>query len=662
LDTSRLTRVLSPIQVGQVTIKNRIVRTAHTTLLGDGGVSDRMIAYHLERARGAVGLTVLEGAPVADLGSALPGLLAVGNDSIIPTYRRLMTAINPTGMRVFQQLWHGGAVYADWRQPPLAPSALPSPFSGVPARQMTSRQIKETINHFALAARRCEQGGLHGCEIAGAHGYLVMQFLSPWSNRRQDEYGGNLENRARFLREILAEVRAAVSPSFAVGARMGPELLEGGLTKDDVIEVIKLCAKDGVLDFADLSVGAYHNPEATVPGLHAQSGVELNWIGDVRERSAVTTFVTGRFRTLQEAEQVLASGQADMVGMVRATIADPHLVKKTIELGPDSVRPCIGCNQLCIGNVLAGQPIQCVVNAIVGKESSFPSCEIPTSVSPKSVLIVGGGPAGLEAARVAALGGHRVELHEARSQLGGAVRLTARIPHLSGLGDIIFWLEDQVRELGVAVYADSYIEAADIIAKRPDAVLIACGSTPQQDAWQLGAPWVRLENLHHPLRIAADEILMGSEAVTPGRTFLVVDDTGHAEAGSVAEYLLSKECNVVFVTRFGDFAPQLSTSWRSRPSLRRLNATGRFALHTHSFVSSVSPEGIFRVGSFVASSTTSLAADHIIFVGFNTACDALADELRAGGYTGQLELIGDAKSPRYLHAAIHEGFSTAAAL
>jgi 2,4-dienoyl-CoA reductase-like NADH-dependent reductase (Old Yellow Enzyme family) len=658
---SRLKRALSPIRVGPVTVKNRIVRAAHGTKLGDGGVTDRMIAYHLERAQGGVGLTVLEGAQVVSGGAAGGGLM-VWNDAIVPTYRRLMSAINPTGMKVFQQLWHGGAVYADWRQPPQAPSALPSMAAGVPARALSVREIQDVINAFAQAARRCEEGGLHGCEVAGSHGYLIMQFLSPWSNRRTDTYGGTLENRARFLRELLGGIRAAVSSSFAVGARIGPELVEGGLSTDEMVDAINLCRKDGVLDYIDLSVGGYHNPEAIVPGLHAPSGVELTWVSGVRRRTGVVTVVSGRFRTLEEAEQLIASGEADMVGMTRATIADPHLVKKTIELGADAVRPCIGCNQLCIGNVFTGQPIQCTVNAIAGREVEFKACAIPATVRPMNVLIVGGGPAGLEAARVAALAGHRVELHEATAALGGTVRLTANIPHLSGLGDIVRWLEDQVYKLKVAVHTGSYLEAADIIDKKPDAVLIACGSAPRDDGWQLAAPWVRLSNMGPPLRIDAADLLTGRLSMAPGRTVVVVDDTGHAEAAGVAEYLLSKQCNVVFVTRFGDFAPQISIIWRSRPALRRLNGTGRFTLHTHAYISDISSEGAVQIASFVAAPVRSVRTDHIAFTGFNTARDSLATELRTCGYAGEVELIGDAKSPRYLHAAIHDGFAAAVGL
>ena len=411
-----------------------------------------------------------------------------------------------------------------------------------------------------------------------------------------------------------------------------------------------------------ISPWAYHDPDAIVPALHAPSGVELNWVAGVRERTGVATFVSGRFRTLEEAERVIASGEADMVGMTRATIADPHLVKKTLELGPGAVRPCIGCNQLCVGNVFTGQPIQCTVNPRAGREMEFPSRAIPTVAAPKYVVIVGGGPAGMEAARVAALAGHRVELYEATASLGGAVRLTANIPHLSGLCDVIGWLEQQVYELQVTVRTGSYLEAADIVEKNPDVVLVACGSAPRKDGWQLGAPWVRLEDLSEPLLVGSTEILSGSDAVRPGSTVVVVDDTGHAEAGAVAEYLVSRRCKIAFVTRFAEFAPQLSIIMRSRPALCRLNATGNFTLHTYSYIAGIARDRTVEIASFVAARPKAMVADHVLFVGFNTPRDALAAELPAAGYPGRVELIGDAKSPRYLHAAIHEGFAAAWAL
>lgn len=655
-------RVLSPLIIRGLTIKNRVVRTAHATAFADGPISDQLIAYHLERAEGGVGLSILEGSWIHESSRTWARNIHTWGDEVIPSYQRLMDAINPTGMRIIQQLWHGGGIYSDWRTVAVGPSALPGMLTGVPTREISHAQIHELVEAFAAAAVRCEKGGLHGCEVAGSHGYMVMQFLSPWSNQRTDEYGGSLENRARFVREVLAAIRAAVSDSFIIGLRLGPEALEGGLTTDDIVEVLKLLKAEGLTDYINMSMGGYHNPESIIPALHAPCGIELDWVSGVRQRTGLTTFVSGRFRSLDEVEQVIAAGEADMVGMTRATIADPHLVKKTIEQGPDAVRPCIGCNQLCVGNIFTGQPLQCSVNVQVGREWEFPTAAIPSATESKKVLIVGGGPAGLEAARVAALAGHRVELHEATPHLGGAVKQVKNIPHLSGLADIIHWLEAQVYSLGVDVHSSSYLDVDEIIEINPDAVLLATGSLPRDDGWQLVAPRLQLHNLDSPRVITVPDLMEGRVSVEAGKTVVVVDDTGHAEAAGVAEYLLSKGASVQFVCRFQDFAPQMGQAWRARPALRRLNATGRFKLHTHSLVSDLAADGTVEVRSLVGEAAKQINADHVLFVGYNLPQDGLLTELAQAGFSGRVELIGDSKSPRYLHAAIHDGYNAAISL
>ena len=655
-------RTLSPLSIRGLTIKNRVVRTAHATAYADGPVNDPLIAYHLERARGGVGLSILEGAWIHESSRTWARNIHCWSDEVIPGYERLMEAIDPTGMRVIQQIWHGGGIYSDWRTVAVGPSALPGMLTGVPTREISKAQIRGLVNAFADAAVRCEKGGLHGCEIAGSHGYMVMQFLSPWSNQRCDEYGGNIENRARFLREILSEIRSRVSDRFIAGVRLGPEALEGGLTTDQIVETLNMLKAEGLTDYINLSMGGYHNPESIIPALHAPCGIELDWVGGVRARTGLTTFVSGRFRSLDEVEQVLAAGEADMVGMTRATIADPHLVNKTLEQGPDAVRPCIGCNQLCVGNIFTGQMLQCTVNVQVGRESEFDNADIPTASQPKRVLIVGGGPAGLETARVAALAGHHVELHEATPDLGGAVRLVKNIPHLSGLADVIHWLQQEVYRLGVEVHLSSYLDAEEIVAKAPDTVIIATGSEPREDGWQLAAPRLVLENLRPPFVVNSHDLLEGRVAIGAGKTVVVEDDTGHAEAAGVAEYLIAQGASVQFVSRFAEFAPQMAQAWRSRPALRRLNGSGRFSFHSQSVISGVDGDGRVDVSSLVGIPAISLAADHLIFIGYNQPRDGLLDELKRAGYSGHLELVGDCKSPRYLHAAIHEGFNAAVAI
>jgi 2,4-dienoyl-CoA reductase-like NADH-dependent reductase (Old Yellow Enzyme family)/thioredoxin reductase len=659
---AHLKRVLSPLTIRGHEIKNRVVRTAHATAFADGPVSDQLIAYHLQRAQGGIGLSILEGAWVHESSRNYARNIHCWSDDVIPSYQKLMTAINPTGMKVIQQIWHGGGIYADWRQVPKGPSALPGVLTGVPSRELSHVDIQELVDAFTAAAIRCEKGGLHGVEVAGSHGYLVMQFLSPWSNQRTDEYGGSLENRMRFLRETLVSIRAAVADNFIVGLRLGPEDLEGGITTGEIIEVLKRLKQEGLIDYINMSMGGYHQVETIIPALHTPAGVELNWNTGVREKTGLTTFMSGRFRSLDEAEQVIAEGEADMVGMTRATIAEPHLVKKTIEQGADAPRPCIGCNQLCVGNIFSGQLLQCTVNVQVGREWEFAKAAIPKAATSKNILVVGGGPAGLEAARVAALAGHKVSLHEASPDLGGALRLVKNIPHLAGLADILPWLESQVYGLGVDVHTNSYLDADEIQALAPDTVLLATGSYPREDGWQLGSPGVQLDNLSAPWVVNSHDLLTNRSTIAASAQVLIVDDTGQGEAAGLAELLLSKGATVDFVCRFSDFAPQLSLAWRSRPTLRRLNATGRFTLHTHSWVSELSTDKQATVESYVGVAAKTLNVDNAIFVGYNQPNDNLAAELSAANFTGQVTLLGDCASPRYLHAAIHDGYNTALSL
>lgn len=658
---SSLKHVMSPFRIGNIAVKNRVVRPAHGTMFSDGTITDQLIDYHVERANGGVGLTVLEGAWVHHSSAGWGATIHCWDDGIIPSFQKLMRAVEPSGMKVFQQLWHGGGTYSHWAVVPKGPSALPAKYSGVQTRALSEEEIQDLVRAFAAAARRCEQGGLHGVELAGAHGYLVMQFLSSWSNRRTDKYGGTLENRARFARELMAAMRAAVSDDFAVGIRLGDEVLDGGLQIDEIVETLQLLKSDGSIDFVNLSLGAYHNPEVMIPALHQPSGFEMKWNSGVRQQVGIATIVNGRFRSLDEANQVIADGDADLVGMTRAHIADPHVVRKTLESGPDSVRPCIGCNQLCVGNIFIGAPLQCTINAQVGRETQFPGGSVPKTAAPKKVMVVGGGPAGMEAARVAALAGHSVSLHEAMPDLGGQIRLTREVPRLAGLADVIVWQEAELYRLGVSINYGSYVEASDVLAEQPDVVILATGSFHRDDGWQLGAPAVRL-NFSPPRAIDVTDLLEGRATVDPGKTVVVIDDTGHFEATGVAEFLLSKGAKVEMVTRFGDLAPQMSTPWRSRPALQRMNATGRFRLHTHAYVSEVATQGPVTVASFVDAPSVTVDADHVILVGFNIANDSLLEELESQGFKGEVKLAGDCNSPRYLHAAFHDAFNVASSL
>ncbi|MBF6621154.1 MAG: FAD-dependent oxidoreductase, partial [Patulibacter sp.] len=312
---------------------------------------------------------------------------------------------------------------------------------------MTVGQIAEVVQAFADASRRCVAGGLDGIEVGAGHGYLVHQFLSPLYNTRTDEYGGSLENRMRFLQEILRAIRAAIGDEPAVGIRVSASEMPGSIGEAETRQVIEALQDEGLIDFLDASAGDYFRLTTCNEGMDAPAGYELPSSGHLTAVATVPTIVTGRFRTLEEAEQVIADDTADMVSMVRAHIADPDIVRKTREGRADEVRPCIACNQGCNGGLGRTPPrLGCAVNPTTGFEVTL-SEELITAVEdPQRVLVVGGGPAGMEAARIAARRGHEVTLVDAASALGGALDIARRGPRTGLIGDIVRWLDADAEE------------------------------------------------------------------------------------------------------------------------------------------------------------------------------------------------------------------------
>jgi 2,4-dienoyl-CoA reductase-like NADH-dependent reductase (Old Yellow Enzyme family)/thioredoxin reductase len=647
-----LDKVFQPLRIRNIEIPNRIVRTAHGTHLARETLPQAFIDYHLARARGGCGLSILEIAAVHPTSA-----LTIFNfdDSIVPEYQKFMAAIRPTGMKVFQQLWHGGNLYPTLSgAAPWGASTVPGMATGAVPIPMTQAQIRELIDAFAGAARRCRDGGLDGVELHAAHGYLFHQFLSPLYNKRSDEYGGSLENRMRLLRETLIAVRAAVGPDFVVGIRVSASQTKGSVTEQELIEVIRALETQGLIDFLDASMGDYFRMDTMNGSMHDPAGYELPSASQLTAVSKVPRIVAGRFRTLEEAEQVLREGSADMVSMVRAQIADPELVRKTREGRVDEVRPCIGCNQGCIGGLHRWGKLGCLVNPAVGFETTLAEGLIRRSAAPRKVLIAGGGPAGMEAARVAALAGHRVVLAEASPRLGGTVNVAKRAPKLQGVGDIADWLEREVYRLGVEVRLNTYLEASDVRAEKADVVIIATGSQPRMDGVQIGFPADPARGCDLPHVVSSIDLLTDAARV-PGRSAVVLDDVGHYEAIAAAEYLITHGAAVHFVTRHPNFAPAIEFTGRTVPALERLHK-GEFTLHTRSLLVEIRRGECF-IRPLQGERLQTLPADTVVLVTPNQPLRSLYEELR--GEIASLHLIGDAHSPRDMQAAIGEGHRVA---
>jgi 2,4-dienoyl-CoA reductase-like NADH-dependent reductase (Old Yellow Enzyme family) len=654
----QLTRVYEPIRVGPVEIGNRIARTAHGTAFSTprglfGG--DDLIAYHVARARGGVGLTILDAEAVHPSSTAM----SVSDDRTVERYEELVAAVAPHGMRLFQQLFHGGhRSPAVGGRPPWAVTTMASPH-GTVGTPMSAGQIQEIVGAFGTAARRCRDGGLDGVEVHAAHAYLVAQFLSPVLNTRTDDYGGSLENRMRFLVEILRAIRGEVGDGIAVGVRLGASQLPGSLTEDMVGDVIRRLQQDGLIDFISTSLGDVYRRVTVVGPMDEPVGYELASARQLTAVASVPTIVTGRFGTLEQAEQVLTEGVADMVSMVRALIADPDIVRKTREGRADEIRPCIACNQACYGGVSTGGRMGCVVNPAVGFERTLSEDLIIPAASPRTVLVVGGGPAGLEAARIAALCGHDVTLAEASSRLGGAVNAARRSPRFALLGDIVDWLEGAVDRAGVRVELDAFVSAGDVARYGADTVIVATGSTPRLDGLQPAYPVEPARGADQAHVRSSNALLTGG--LPPGAgTALVLDTVGHFEAITVAEFLVGEGVAVTYVTSLPSFGgvPVLS-SQRDVPALEFLYR-GDFTLLTRHHLVDIRPSSCL-VRPLQASRTQEVPADVVVLVTPNEPRRGLYDELAAAA-DADLHLIGDAAAPRDLKFAIDEGHRTARAL
>ncbi len=649
----------SPLRINGLELRNRITRTAHGTGYAvKGEVTERLIAYHEARARGGVGSLFLE---TCGVHRTSPGPLWAFRDEVMAGWSQLAERLHRLNTKVFAQLWHGGGQ----AQPPdgspaWAASALADPINGRVAQAMTKAMIDEVVEGFAAAARRARQAGLDGVEVHGAHTYLVCSFLSPMTNLRTDDYGGSFENRVRFACEVLGAIRGECGPDFALGIRLsGTEAAEGGITPPEAARIREVFEHERLVDFVDVSMGGYHNFGKMIGAMHEPHGYELPTSEPVTRPAQVPTIVTGRIVTLAEAERVLASGAADLVSMVRALLADPELVAKSLAGREADVRPCIGCNEACVGRRFAigaavGQT-GCTVNPHAGLE--YQQKPLVPATERRSVLVVGAGPAGLEAARTAALRGHRVTLHDEGEAPGGLVRLSRAAPYRDEIGNICDWLWQELERLGVERRLASRVDAELVRRERPDAVVVATGSLPRRDGIQRLRPALRIEGLAGANVVTPLEVLAG--AMPTPRRAVVFDDLGNYQAVGPAERLLEEGAEVVFATSFGELAPDLFRSFQRDAVADRLGRYEGFQLETRSSVERVDPDSV-RLRLLDGGRSEEVEADLLVLVTGFEPQTGLLHELEAAGV--EVHAAGDAIAPLLMPHAIASGYAAGAAV
>jgi 2,4-dienoyl-CoA reductase-like NADH-dependent reductase (Old Yellow Enzyme family) len=647
--------VLSPFRIGSVKLRNRVVRTSQGTGLGAGQqVSDEMIEFLVARARGGVALSF---ADIAQIHWSSPGMLDLSTDRCLPGLDRLTTAVHAEDMKLFQQIWHGGPTQLTWdSSAPWAASHVPDPGLGMLPVPMTQAMIDELTGCFVAASVRARDGGIDGIELHAGHGYLFSSFLSPATNHRTDSYGGSAENRARFLREVLRAIRDAVGPDYPVGVRVSPDGPADQTTASDLVWLVGGLERDGLIDFVDVSLGSHYGRDLLMGGAHEPPGYQLPTSEKITRQTALPTIVAGRFGTLAQAEAVIASGAADLVSMVRATLAEPELITKTVAGRADEVRPCIACLQSCAGGLNTRARAMCAVNPAAGRELTLGDALITAAPTPLRVVVVGGGPAGMEAARAATLAGHHVTLLEAADALGGQLRLVpGGRPEVAGL--VEFYAGELARR-GVDVRLDTRADAAAVRALRPDAVLVATGVTPRRDGFQALRPAVPLPGLDtlDPARVHTGwDVLRGPDASSvPGHTVLLLDEVGHYESVDVAQRLVDGGHRVLQVSRYALVAANLEMRWEmvGAPLAARL-LRGDFTLYGRSVLRRLAP-GCAEVAPYEAPQrAVVLEFDDLVLLSGGVPDRALQSSLAE--VAPVVRVIGDASSPRRLEVALVEG-------
>jgi len=637
--------LLSPVRIGGLNLRNRVVFGPHGTGFGrDGTVNERHIAYHLERARGGVGLIIME---ATGIDSSPTGVTTAGKninastDAVIPSYRKISAAMHEEGVAIFTLLSHSGrnTTMGANGLPPKAPSPIPMDRSRDIPHALEIDEIALIVSQFAAAARRCREGGLDGVSLSFAHGNMVQQFLSPNANRREDGYGGSEENRLRLAREVLQAVRAAVGDDFVLGIRFSAdEIVEGGYTLDDGVRYAKLFAEWGKLDFIDVTAGdnasmrsrSFHYPTIAVP-----SAPLVPMARAVRQAVNIPVFTVGRIDTPEEAQSIIAAGDADMVVMVRAQIAEPEIVGKIMQGRRAEMRECIYCNESCFARQQRVGDISCVYNPRSGREAMWPP--LARSTVSCRLLVVGGGPAGLEAARTAARRGHQVELVERSDALGGQIRLLQRTPYREGYGKIADWLIGEVEKAGVKIRLDTSLTSEAILAEGHDGVVIATGASDARP----DIPGADLPGV-----LTGRQVLAGANL---GKRVVVADWDGRYMGTSIAERLAMEghEVTIVSPTFYIGMDGDLMT-WRAQ--YERLLKLG-VRMQPLSDVLAVEPEGLrFRTMDMKEQVAE---ADSVVLCTRGVAERSLYTQLK--DMLPVVRPVGDCWAPRQLEQAIYEG-------
>ena len=648
--------LFSPIRIGPAVARNRVMRVATTSNLAEKmRVGERMLAFYRTVAEGGAGVIVSEAVRLHPADSVVPAAIPLFDRGVIPGLRKITEATQQAGGLFIMQLNHGGRQHLGRRVGTLlAPSAIACPRSGGTPHAMTTREVEEMVEAYVTAALHAREAGADGVEVHGAQGHLIGQFVSPYSKARDDRYGGSLENRLRFPTEILQGVRRRLGHRAIIGYRMAvEEFTAGGVDAAQACEIAARLAAAGLCDYVSLSQGNFNTIETHLPDRHWPQTAYAQIQAEVKRAVGDDTVVvqSTRIQTPEQAEAIIASGQGDMVGLCRALIVDPEWPNKAASGRASEIRRCIACNQ-CWDWISSAEPIGCATNPVAGREHHFGALR---KAPPHRVIVVGGGPGGMEAARVAAERGMRVTLIERGTALGGKFSDAAAFAHGAELRHLPDFQIGHLKRLGVEIRLGVEASTASILAEKPHAVVLATGADPvlPEIVNDGSVPFIAAASVRDLERFRAHPI----------RRLVLMDEDGYYWAAAVAE--AAAQCagrtngRLIFATRF--FEPLRELPMVSRiASLRAMDVSGteyRTSMAAHRI-----ERGSVVLRHYLTGREERIEqASGLLWVGAQRARNALQAELRAAGQE-RVHLIGDAFAPRRVHHALVEAQTVIRAL